>query len=275
VSELRWRSVIDLWRDSCANYPEQIAVEDGLVRWTYRELEERVNGWGAQIAKLPHTASNIALQMPHQAEAIAALLGILAAGRAAVVLDPAHPLAMRVGQLNFCDATALLWRQQDAAALLNAGWVGSVIAPEDRPGGATLSPQMSIKPESIAYFHFTSGSSGGPKALALPHRTASCGVAHLQAMFSFIQTDRHALLSPLAVPASTVQVLAVLAAGATLCLFEARDRSVTSTAAWLREQRITTVQTVPSLMRPLAREVAGKISGPICARSRSGASLRP
>jgi len=255
VSDRTWPSVVDGWRASCAKHPDRIAIEDEVVRWTYRDLEQRVSAWSARIAELPESAKNIAIQMPHNAEVVAALLGILLARRPAVALDPTHPIAHRVSQLQFCDITVLLGLGE--TELRDSGWVGSVIAPCDIRDGKLCSP-FSIEPDSLAYFHFTSGSSGNSKAVALPHGTAACGVAHLQAMFGFMETDRHALLSPLAVPASTVQVLAVLAAGATLCLFEARDRSLAAIAAWLRDREITTLQTVPSLLRALAREVAGR-----------------
>jgi acyl-CoA synthetase (AMP-forming)/AMP-acid ligase II/thioesterase domain-containing protein/acyl carrier protein len=270
VSGTQWPNVVDTWRERCARFPDRIAVEDDSVQWTYRDFEQRVDCWSARVAQLPDTTSSIGIQLLHCAEAIAAFLGVLVAGRAAVALDPVHPIARRVAQLCFCGASALICQSDDTKALFDAGWSGNVItpqdisidlAPRDRAPRLQVAGQrlrIVLEPGTLAYFHFTSGSSGDPKAVALPHRTASCGVAHLQAMFNLVATDRHALLSPLSVPASTVQILAVLAAGATLCLLEARDRSVTRTATWLRDRGITTLQTVPSLFRALAREAAGK-----------------
>src|SRR6185295_5269948 len=91
-----------------------------------------------------------------------------------------------------------------------------------------------------------------------PHRTALAGASIMQSMLTLGPSDRHALVSPLAVPATTPQVLAVLSTGAALYLFEARANSLDDLARWLTNRQITCVQIVPSLLRRLARHAAGQ-----------------
>jgi acyl-coenzyme A synthetase/AMP-(fatty) acid ligase/thioesterase domain-containing protein/acyl carrier protein len=256
MSQHSLRTAVDCWRLACAKYPGNIAIEDGVVQWTYHELETRVDAWSVRIAELPASAATLAIHLPHHADGIAALLGTLEAGKAFVALDRTGPVTQRLAQLEFCEANTLACQPEDQAALRDAGWNGIAILPES-PRCAN-GERINIQPHWTACFHFTSGSSGTPKAVAVPHHTVACAAAYLRTMFEFTSTDRHALLSPLAVPATTAQVLAILSAGATLCLFEARKHSAAEIAVWLGQQGITTVQTVPSLFRKLARDAAGR-----------------
>ncbi len=90
-----WQSVVGRWRDISAAHPTRLAVADGLVEWSYRDLERRVHGWIAELMKWPQV-ENVALHLAHGAEGIAALLGVLASGRSYLVLDPSQPVAARV-----------------------------------------------------------------------------------------------------------------------------------------------------------------------------------
>ncbi len=252
-----WQSVVDSWRIACARYPDDVAVEDGAIRWSYRELEKRAQAWGAAIAESTVAAKNVAIQLPHCAEAIAAMLGALGSGRCIVPLDHTEPVIHGLARLQFSESRILISWAEEAAALSRAGWKGRVIAPESVGDGKDCPPVV-IDPGMRAHVYFTSGSSGDPKAVAGWHRTAARAAAYRKEMFAFRPTDRHALFSPLEVAASFAQIFAVFSAGARLCLFEARNHNAAEIADWLDTCAITTFQMVPSLFRMIAREVAGK-----------------
>lgn len=251
-----WQSVLETWRDVCTRHPEKLAITDGAVRWTHQELGRRARAWAVQIEALP-VAANVAIHLPHSAQAVAALLGVLAVGRCFVALDPSQPAAQRVAQLDFVQADAALVLDGDVSTLREAGWQGVVITPPVAAAEDLVLP-AGFAPASRACIYFTSGSSGNPKAVAWSHRTLTCAAENLQAMFAFTPDDLHSLLSPPAVAASAAQIMAVLAAGGALRLFEARRGSISSLATWLQTAGITTLQTVPALFRALAREAGGR-----------------
>lgn len=253
----QWRNIGDLWRDRCASSPDHIAVEDGVVRWTYRDLQQRADAWAAALSDASPSSATVAIHLAHDAEIIASLFGILASGRSFIALDPTHPIGQRIAQFKLCDARLIICRSEDEASLGQATPDAMLLTSDDLRPENKAAP-ASVQPDSIAHFAFTSGSSGKPKAVAMPHRTAIAGASILQLMLNLDAADRHALLSPLAVPATIAQVLGVLSAGAALCLFEARAHSIDDLAAWLTNQHITTIQTIPSLLRRLALHANGK-----------------
>lgn len=253
----RWQSIVDLWCDRCASRPDQIAVEAGAVRWTYRDLQQRAETWAAAVRDVFPSSSTIAIHLPHDADTIAAVFGILAAGRSFVALDHAHPIEQRIAQLKLCDAPLVICRQEDKPSLSQAIPDAILLTPENLRA-ASDAPRARIRPDSLAHLAFTSGSSGMPKAVMMPHLTAIAGASIFQSMLHLDASDRHALLSPMAVPASNAQIFGAMCAGATLCLFEARAHSVADLAGWLTSQRITTIQTIPSLLRRLALHADGR-----------------
>jgi acyl-coenzyme A synthetase/AMP-(fatty) acid ligase/thioesterase domain-containing protein/SAM-dependent methyltransferase/acyl carrier protein len=226
------------------------AIADGATTWTHDELDARVRAWATTVRAESDAGAHVAIDLPHGAEAIAAWLGVLAAGRAVVALDPTHPLATRVAQLAFADVRMLIAAPADARALRDAGWSGTVLA-APAPADVAL---PDVDPDASSCLHYTSGSSGAPKAVVWTHRTLARAAANIGAMLALASDDRHALLAPLAVAAAAAQVVACRTAGACLCLHEARRSPPATTAAWLRAQEITTLQTVPSLFRTLAME---------------------
>jgi acyl-coenzyme A synthetase/AMP-(fatty) acid ligase/thioesterase domain-containing protein len=214
--------------------------------------------WNAQLAPLRPAPQNVAICFSHSVEAVAAIIGTLSAGHSFIALDPTQPPATNAALSDYAEARVVLCLEQDALALKKAGWMGTAIHP---PNEFLKNDEMcpaTVKAAQRACLCFTSGSSANPKAVAWSHRTLACAAENLQAMFAFSEVDRHALLTPPSVAAAHAQIFSVLGAGATLCLFEARRHSISDLVDWLQRENITTLQTIPALIRALAREAAGR-----------------
>jgi amino acid adenylation domain-containing protein len=97
--------------------------------------------------------------MERTPDLVAALLGIMKAGCAYVPLDPSYPEERLQAMLKAANAPIVI-----SATEMQC------LAKCDGP------PMTETKPEDIAYVMFTSGSTGGPKAVGLEHRN---GVAFL------------------------------------------------------------------------------------------------
>jgi acyl-coenzyme A synthetase/AMP-(fatty) acid ligase/thioesterase domain-containing protein/SAM-dependent methyltransferase/acyl carrier protein len=229
-----------------------LAVGDAV--WTHHELDARVRAWAAAVRGAHDAGAHVAVDLPHGAESVAAWLGVLAAGRACLALDGVQPAPARAAQLAFADARVLIADPADARAVQDAGWSGVVLDPASLPPSDEV--PRPVDPDAPACLHYTSGSSGDPKAIVWTHRTLARAARNLDAMFGFVAGDRHGLMAPLAVAATAAQVIACRAAGACLHLHEARRSTPAATASWLRDRRITTLQTVPALFRTLVIDVA-------------------
>lgn len=161
---------------------------------------------------------------------VVAALAILANGGPYVALDPQHPAARR--QL-LSDEAGLRW-----VLGVDAGSVGDAdadvlltrqpTAPARSPGGEALAE---VTPESPAYITFTSGTTGRPKGVVVPHR-AIVRLVDGPNFLSLGPDTAFLLASPLSFDASTLELWAPLLNGGRCVLY---PQGVLPTASGLRE----------------------------------------
>jgi amino acid adenylation domain-containing protein len=149
--------------------PHATAVVCGSTSLTYLELDRRANGLAQRLAGLrvgPNDRVGICLEPG--VELPVAVLGVLKAGAAYVPLDPAYPPA----RLEFIAADAALSIVLTRRYL--ADRIGSLSAAaayvDESVDEATRGPDVAYDPERPAYILYTSGSTGQPKGVAMPHR---------------------------------------------------------------------------------------------------------
>ena len=157
-------------------HPDAVAVVHGERRVGYRELDRRANAVAHALAG--HgigPESRVGVRMERTPELLAVLLGVLKAGATYVPLDPAHPPARHAASLLASGAKV---------AIVDAASARDAIPPEvavltagSLDGTADAPPRVEIDPESLAYVLFTSGSTGGPKGVEVPHRAAAAVAA--------------------------------------------------------------------------------------------------
>lgn len=156
---------------TCARVPACVALVDAGpsgrgTQWTFRQLAAQVRGLCEEVlALLPATGATdartpvVAVSRPRSAHTVVALLAIHDAGAAALVLDPALPGARREQVL--ADVGADLVITADGIDVRHG-----------LPRGATA---RATTPDDLACVVLTSGSTGLPKPVAVPHRA----LAHL------------------------------------------------------------------------------------------------
>ena len=143
------------------------ALVAGGEAWSYGELDRRANQYAHALRAVGvGPADAVGISLPRTGELIAALLGILKAGAAYVPLNPDHPPARLLAQLERADTRVLI---SDAAS---EGFAGALLAPDDAEldlmDGAA-EPQSASSLSATAYILFTSGSTGIPKGVAVTH----------------------------------------------------------------------------------------------------------
>jgi nonribosomal peptide synthetase protein BlmX len=172
VSDEPARCVHDLVAEQAARHPGALAVSmaHGGPDLSYAELDARAS----QLARYlggngVGRGDRVVISLDRSPELLVAMLGVLKAGAAFVPVDPAHPRERLRYVLADAGAAMLL-----CTAARGTGLTVPVLAlDEDWPKVAALpaaAPGVPADPADLAYVLYTSGSTGEPNGVLVPHR---------------------------------------------------------------------------------------------------------
>ena len=168
----RANGVHQLFEEQVEQTPDTIAVEFEEQQLTYRELDDRANQLAIDLRhRGVQTGDAVGVCLDRSPDAIVSILGILKAGAAYVPLDPEYP--RRRVELMTRDANLVLIVTKPEFSELLPGEVTAVHLSNDvNPANEQSShaTPLDLSQETAAYVMFTSGSTGSPKGVVMPHR---------------------------------------------------------------------------------------------------------
>ncbi|MFI8279262.1 Pls/PosA family non-ribosomal peptide synthetase [Streptomyces sp. NPDC085929] len=233
------RTLVDIFEASVRAFPDELALDDGTTRLTYRalalEVERRRRALEAAGVGL---GDRVGVRVPSGTNDLySAILAVLAAGAAYVPVDAEDP----------DERAELVFGEAGVRAVLGAGGridatgLADAAVSAARPG-----------PEHDAWIIFTSGSTGKPKGVAVSHRSAAAFVDAEAALFLTDEPigpgDRVMAGLSVAFDASCEEMWLAWRYGACLVpVPRSQVRSGADLGPWLVEQEITVVSTVPTL----------------------------
>jgi amino acid adenylation domain-containing protein len=255
-----------LFESQVERTPDRVAAACGGQQISYRELNRRANHLARSfVERRAGPEFLVALLADRGIDFLIAMLAIFKAGGAYLPLDPRHPVQRIAQALN----------QSRAAFVITAAPYGSLAA-EAIASSATENHSMvffldellrelrqeenlsiPFTPNQLAYVIYTSGSTGLPKGAMIEHR------GMLNHLFAKIETLRLTEKDIVAQTASQCfdisvwQFLAALLVGGQVRIFD--DEIAHNPASLLDQmelQRITILETVPSIMRIMLTEAA-------------------
>lgn len=166
------RTLVDVFEATVRTHPDELALDDGTTRLTYRalaaEVERRRRALAAAGVGL---GDRVGVRVPSGTnELYVAVLAVLAAGAAYVPVDAEDP----------DERADLVFGEAGVRAVLGGGQrIHSGRAAESGARAAASRPG----PEHDAWIIFTSGSTGKPKGVAVSHRSAAAFVDAEAALF--------------------------------------------------------------------------------------------
>ncbi|MEJ8668137.1 amino acid adenylation domain-containing protein [Streptomyces sp. MS1.AVA.1] len=229
-------------------------------RLSYGELADRsLRAAGALVERGVRSGDTVAVSLPKGPDQLTAVLGVLAAGAAYVPIGVEQPAARR----DRIRTTAGF-----RVALTDGRPVEGVDAVPlaEAVRSAPLTEPVAADEEQPAYVLFTSGSTGEPKGVEVPHRAAMNTIDDLNDRFGVGTSDRCLALSALDFDLSVYDTFGLLSAGGAVVLVDDGDRREASQWADLvRTHAVTVLNCVPSLLDMLLLATApGELTG-LCA----------
>ncbi|NTU44041.1 MAG: amino acid adenylation domain-containing protein [Chlorobiaceae bacterium] len=254
-------SLAVLWQRAREHYHDLPALIYRNESYSYQELDEWSTALASGLAATGvRPGSTVALALQRKPEAVAALLGVLKCGAAYLPLDEKLPPLLVRELLDACDARWIITDRRAGERFLAEKGFGD-------PGGIRLLDIEELKRnapgsalpelhggygEKPAYIMFTSGSTGEPKGVIIPHRGVS-RLAFDKTVLSLKPGEVMAQTAPFGFDASTLEIWSTLLNGATLVFIEdALLMEPELLGNYLQEKRISAMWLTAALFNRIA-----------------------
>lgn len=219
--------------------------------WSHAELAaDAARVAGALVAAGVHVGDTVAIIMPKGGDQVVAALAVLIAGAAYVPIAPSQPQARRQRILSVATPAAILTLDPDHGALPgeapNAPVLGLSAARRHEP-----ITRLPVSSAALAYVLFTSGSTGQPKGVQVPHRAAVATLTDLVQRYAMGKSDRTLMVSSLEFDLSVFDVFAALSVGGAVVIPPAGSAERAPVDDWcrlLKNQSVTILNCVPAIL---------------------------
>ncbi len=239
-----------LFEAHCRHHPDQTALIYRGTSVTYQVLNTHANQLAHHLQKLgvaPAHKENslVAICLHRRPEAAIAILAVLKAGGAFLCINPAWPAERLTTILQQTGVKWLITSRDEMENLPANAEFTRIYLDVDADQicqASTANPDVAIDSEDLAYVITTSGSTGVPKSIRVPHRAISNYATFSAQTFAIAPTDRRLQFSSMGSEHFIMDMLAYLPHGAAL-VFRPEDEAlvICEFLSFLEEQQISIV----------------------------------
>ena len=255
------QSIPQRFEQQVSRYPDRLAVKTKNHQLTYAALNKFAKRVARTLlAQRGEGAESIALLLEHDASMIAAILGVLKAGKVYVPLDPSFPYARNAYILEDSRAGLIITNNENRSlaeslsenrhSLINIDEISATLSDDN--------VDLPISADNLASIIYTSGSTGQPKGVVQNHRNLLNVAMRYTNGFQINAEDRLTLLQSYSVAGSVSNMLGALLNGASLFPYNIKEEGLIGLADLLIEEEITVYHSVPTVFRQFANSLTGK-----------------
>jgi amino acid adenylation domain-containing protein len=254
-------TLIQQLKSSLSLHAERTAIEGSSWLLSYRDLDRE----SARLAWLLREAGVepgqvVPLFLERSPRFIIAMLAVLRCGAAYAPIDLASPPLRQAQILDQLDAPVALVERSLEVPGLERRTVVKVAQALGQDQASTIDAWPDTPLDAPLYVMFTSGSTGAPKGVVVPHR----GVQRLVVgadYASFNADARWAALSSLAFDASTLEIWGPLLNGATCVVQEEALPALDALASFLVQRRISDAWLTAALFNAMVDDRVQALAG--------------
>jgi amino acid adenylation domain-containing protein len=213
--------------EGTAAWPSRIAAASATETLTYAQLQDRAERLSHELRRRGvRQGDPVGILLPRSPLLGPALLGVLGAGGAFLVVDPRDPPLRLNGLLDHARARVVVTdtvlasrcdlRSRDVVCL------DLLDAPDARMGY----PPNDVRPNALAYVVYTSGSTGIPKGVLIPHRALTNHCHAVAQRYELGPDDRALQFAPIGFDVALEELLPVWLTGG-MVQFPAQDGVLT------------------------------------------------
>lgn len=251
-------SIFELFNKAVNLYPSAIAVDDGLIQFSYADLLAKTGSFASAINECGvKRGSLISIISKRTIDLITAMIGISRIGAAYLTIDAELPSERILDLLIQSDSDFLLLDAPSATHFeeLIAKTIPDlkIIAIKDlnQHLESTLS-SIEIHPDDMAYLIYTSGSTGNPKRVAISNTGIANFAISQNEVIKNEPGERVYQLSSPSFDAFFAEISSALFFGATLCLPKDGNSIVNIDLVHeLKKFKPTHIQITPSILNTL------------------------
>ncbi len=258
-------TLVGLFDEQVSAHRDDVALVYEGRQWTYGEFDSSVNRLARHLLGLGvGPEDRVALAIRRSPELLVGMYAIAKTGAAYVPVDPDQPAERNTYILDTAAPVAIVTTSGDRVEhgtapvveldrLDLAGLPDDPITDGDRPAP--------LRPGNTAYVIFTSGSTGRPKGVAVSHAAIVNQLLWKREHFGIGSDDAVLLKTVATFDLSVWEFWSALTSGARLVIATAdghRDPDYLLTL--LRDEQVTTLHTVPSMLSMLMTVAAGPVA---------------